>query len=193
MPWPNRIYLGKFKMENDNTPQPISPQYATQMQVMVNALNEMPATHGHVSGSQGIGVLLANTMMFQRFPTHKDYEDPQLSDFYGMVLPLVKRGVPVETVHMENLGFSALKDIKVLIMSYANMKPPTAEVHRHLAEWVRNGGILIYYGSDTDPFQQVREWWNTGGNHYKTASEDLFKVLGGTGKVGKGKVIVVRQ
>jgi len=27
-------------------------------------------------------------------------------NLYGIVMPLLKRGIPVETVHMENLGFA---------------------------------------------------------------------------------------
>src|SRR5690606_11694095 len=42
MPWPDRIYRGRFPVENSNERQPTSPDYATQMQVMVNALNTMP-------------------------------------------------------------------------------------------------------------------------------------------------------
>ena len=45
--------------------------------------------------------------MFQRFPTHNGFEDPQFSNFYGQTLPLVKRGIPVQTVHMENLAYAA--------------------------------------------------------------------------------------
>src|SRR5687768_17208388 len=37
MPWPPRIYRGRFRMENSNERRPISAAYATQMQVMVNA------------------------------------------------------------------------------------------------------------------------------------------------------------
>ncbi|WP_238386550.1 Rossmann-fold NAD(P)-binding domain-containing protein [Chitinophaga rupis] len=201
MPWPNRIYLGKFKVEGESEPQPIAPAYATQMQVMVNSLNNLPASTNHVSGSRGIGVLLGNSLMFQRFPTHAGYEDPQLSNFYGMALPLLKKGIPVEMVHMENLAYpGTLKDIKVLVMSYANMKPMSDSVHKYLAAWVKKGGVLVYYGRDKDPFQQVKEWWNTNGLHYAAPSEDLFKQLGiqpaaGTESYtsGKGKVFIIRQ
>ncbi len=146
------------------------------MQVMVNALNTMPASTNPINGTKGIGVLAGNSMMFQRFPTYKGYEDPQLSDFYGMVLPLLKRGVPAEIVHMENLGFpSTLKNIKVLVMSYANMKPQSAKVHQQLAAWVKQGGTLLYYGRDNDPFQQVKEWWNSDGLRYQAPSAHLFE------------------
>ncbi len=201
MPWPNRIYLGKFKLENSDERQPISAAYATQMQVMVNALNDVPVSTNRLNGTQGIGVLISNSMMFQGFPTHAGYEDPQLSNFYGMALPLLKRGVPVETVHMENLSHAnALKNIKVLIMSYANMKPLQEDYHDALVSWVKNGGVLIYYGRDSDPFQNVQEWWNSNGKHYATPSEDLFKKMGIAVisnsrfiKVGKGWVSVNRK
>jgi hypothetical protein len=201
MPWPNRIYLGKFKLENDTVRHSISPAYATQMQVMVNALNEMPWSSNKLNGSQGIGVLVSNSMMFQRFPTHKGYEDPQLSNFYGMAMPLLKHGVPVETVHMENLEHpNTLKNIRVLVMGYANMKPLSESYHAAISDWVKKGGVLLYYGRDDDPFQSVREWWNTKGLKFKAPSEDLFKKLGisaepgrGFNKSGKGWVCIVRE
>jgi hypothetical protein len=203
MPWPNRIYLGKFKLEDRDERLPISPAYATQMQVMINALNEVPVSQNKVSGNHGIGVLVSNSMMFQRFPTHAGYEDPQLSNFYGLAMPLLKRGIPVETVHMENLlNKNTLKNINVLVMSYSNMKPLSERYHTVLAEWVRGGGMLIYYGRDNDPFQAVREWWNTEGKTYSAPSEHLFRQLGLSNisanggefvKAGKGMVSVNRK
>ncbi|QEC54187.1 hypothetical protein FRZ59_05785 [Anseongella ginsenosidimutans] len=201
MPWPQRIYLGKFKLENNDTPQPISQAYATQMQVMINALNHVPLSDNKLNGSQGISVLVGNSMMFQRFPTHNGYEDPQLSNFYGMIIPLVKRGIPASIIHMENLDTEyGLKNTKVLIMSYANMKPLSPKVHEYLADWVRKGGILLYYGKDTDPFQQVREWWNTNGNTYEAPSQHLFELLqipaatgDGEYEVENGKVVIRRK
>ena len=201
MPWPHRIYLGKFNVEGSDEKQPISPAFATRMQVMVNALNDMPISANKINGSKGIGVLVGNSMMFQRFPTHENYEDPQLSDFYGMVMPLLKKGIPVETVHMENLGFAnTLKNIKVLVMSYTNMKPQAEKVNEQLATWVKQGGVLIYYGRDNDPFQKVKEWWNTNGNNYVAPSEHLFGTMHinpsenkMTYSYGKGKVFIERE
>lgn len=201
MPWPQRIYLGRFKMDNNPVKQPISPAYATQMQVMINALNFMPLSENELNGSHGIGVLIGNSMMFQRFPIHAGYNDPQLSNFYGMVMPLLKRGIPLETVHMENLRYAnTLKNIKVLVMSYANMKPMSEEVHIALTKWVNRGGVLMYYGRDKDPFQNVKEWWNTDGKSYTTASQDLFAKLRiiynadkEQYKVGRGTVFIIRE
>lgn len=199
MPWPERIYTRPYKLPDSDSSILIPKYYSTQMQVMINALNSMPVSKHRVSGVNGIGVLMGNSMMFQRFPTHQGYEDPQFSNFYGQTLPLLKLGIPVQTVHMENLSFAAtLKDIKVLVMSYSNMKPMSADVHRHLADWVKKGGVLIYCGRDDDPYQSVQEWWNTKGNTYKAPSEHLFRQLGIKGesslsRVGKGKVYIIRR
>ncbi len=201
MPWPNRIYRGKFNVVGMKERQSISPSYATQMQVMVNSLNQMPLSKNKLNGSQGIGVLLANSLMFQNFPVHQGYSDPYLSNTYGLAIPLLKNGIPVETVHMENLSNkNTLKDIKVLLMTYANMKPIAAENHVELAKWVKAGGVILYYGKDNDPFQNVKEWWNTNGNTFKAPSEHLFGLMdiaekegASSYEVGKGKVYIIKK
>lgn len=202
MPWPERIYEGLYRTSPDSDQRERIPRhYSTQMQVMINALNDMPLSDNRVSGNAGISVLMANSLMFQRFPTHEGYEDPQLANFYGQALPFVKRGVPVNIAHFENLGYEGtLRDTKVLLMTYSNMKPPQPEGHELLARWVKDGGVLVYSGRDNDPFQTVREWWNTDGNNYACAADHLFELLGigaapgqGEYKYGKGTVYIVRQ
>ena len=202
MPWPERIYEGLYRTSaNSDKREKIPNHYSTQMQVMVNTLNHMPLSENKVSGSDGIGVLMANSLMFQGFPIHAGYEDPQLSNFYGQALPLLKRGIPVKTVHLENVGFKeTLKDINVLIMSYSNMKPADDKGHQYLADWVKKGGKLVYCGRDADPFQRVMEWWNIDGNSYNAPSEHLLGWLGikapfagGEYSYGKGKVVIIRN
>lgn len=200
MPWPERIYEGFYRTcANCEEKERIPRFYSTQMQVMINALNKMPLSDKQLTGNKGISVLMANSLMFQRFPIHDGYEDPQLANFYGLALPLLKRGVPVKTVHMENLKYKeTLAETKVLLMTYSNMKPLEPEAHKYLAEWVKKGGVLIFSGTDKDPFQTVKEWWNTGENNYATPSTHLFEMLGlpdvdeGEYKCGKGTVCVVR-
>lgn len=202
MPWPERIYTGLYNKSKDSDEKiHIPSDYATMMQIMVNALQNMPLAETQVSGTHGINVLMGNSLMFQRFPEHEGYDDPQLSNFYGMSMPLLKTGVPVGIVHIENLGFEkALKDTKVLIMTYSNMKPLDSKAHAYIAEWVKAGGNLIYAGRDDDPFQTVSEWWNKEGNNYASPSDHLFSLMGispdpsaGDYKFGKGKVRIIRQ
>lgn len=202
MPWPERVYEGLYSVSAGSKEKARIPKkYATQMQVMINALNDMPRSDDKISGSSGISALMGNSLMFQRFPTHEGYDDPQLSNFYGMVLPFLKRGVPVNIAHIENLQYpGTLKDTKILLMTYSNMKPLDKKAHDFLTDWVRKGGILIYNGRDNDPFQKISEWWNQNGLNYPTASAHLFEKLGlesfpneGVYKVGKGNVQIIRQ
>ena len=204
MPWPDRIYEGLYRTSPHSDQQERIPRfYSTQMQVMINTLNQMPLSmKNRVSGNQGISVMMANSLMFQCGPTHfNNYYDPQLSNFYGLALPLLKRGVPVGITHLENVGYAETwNDVKVLLMTYSNMKPLDPAAHEHLAQWVRNGGVLVYCGRDNDPYQRVEEWWNTRGRHYEAPSDHLFESLGirpsgdrADYKVGRGHVYVLRQ
>ncbi|HBX46759.1 MAG TPA: hypothetical protein DEG28_12880 [Porphyromonadaceae bacterium] len=201
MPWPERIYEGLYKNPNSEEKEKIPRPYSTQMQIMINSLNSMPESENRVSGSHGIGVLMANSLMFQRFPTHDGYEDPQLSNFYGQALPFLKRGVPVKILHIENVSYPGTwKGLKVLIMSYSNMKPDSSKSHKYIADWVKSGGVLIYCGKDDDPFQTVREWWNTKDNQYERASDHLFKLMNmpffapeAEYRYGKGSIYVIRK
>ena len=201
MPWPERVYDGLYRVSADSEERTYIPRhFSTQMQVMVNSLNKMPLSDNKVSGSEGITVLMANSLMFQRVPVHKGYKDPQLSNFFGLALPFLKRGVPVRTAHLENLVHGALDNTKVLLMSYSNYKPLDADAHRHLAQWVKDGGTLVYSSRDEDPFQTVMEWWNQNGNRYGAPSAHLFSLMGipekareGIYKYGKGTVMVARK
>ncbi|MBQ8046576.1 MAG: hypothetical protein IJ196_01445 [Prevotella sp.] len=203
MPWPDRIYEGLYKVSSDSEERAHIPRfYSTQMQVMVNSLGTMPLSDNRVSGSHGINVLMANSLMFQRSPRPVEgYDDPQLSNFYGLALPLVKRGVPVSITHLENMAYEdTWKGVKVLLMSYSNMKPLEEKSHEDIAKWVKKGGRLVYVGRDNDAFQGVLEWWNQGENHYWAPSEHLFSLMGmpadaaeGVYRYGMGTVEVIRQ
>ena len=203
MPWPARIYEGLYSISANSKEKARIPRfYSTQMQIMVNTLNFMPLSKNKVSGSQGISVLMANSLMFQRsLEPVEGYEDPQLSNFFGLALPLLKRGVPVSITHLENTGYAdTWKDVKVLLMTYSNMKPLNPKAHQDLADWVKQGGIIIYCGRDNDPYQQVLEWWNQNENAYTAPSQHLFQLMQipekaeeGVYAYGKGRVYVVRQ
>lgn len=169
MPWPERIYEKLYPVSPGSEEKSRIPaSYASMMQVMIGALQEMPQAPERPSR---ISVLMANSLMFQR--------DTSLSGFFGLAMPFLKRGCPVGITHLENLGFDkALAGVEVLLMTYSNMKPLDPSAHAFLADWVRAGGHLVYCGTDTDPYQTVREWWNTGGNAFPAPSDHLFGLLG---------------
>lgn len=203
MPWPERIYEGLYRTSPDSEEKTQIPRfYSTQMQVMINTLNNMPTSENRVSGSEGISILMANSLMFQRTPEPiSGYDDPQLSNFYGQAMPFLKRGIPVHLMHIENVAYPEnWKNTKVLLMSYSNMKPLEKEAHHYIADWVKKGGILIYSATDTDPFQKVQEWWNQEEEKFNVPSDHLFKMMGlqaglaeGEYKVGEGIVYVMRK
>ena len=92
----------------------------------------------------------------------------------------------------------ALAGQKVLLMTYEGMKPMSPDVHDALASWVKQGGVLIFLGDDTDPFNSVRAWWNNSkaAKTYKVPRAHLFERMGlapdsaaGLHKVGKGAVV----
>jgi len=202
-PWPERIFGGTYPRNVPREEQKsIPPEYATELQVVMNALNDMKQPdHAWDCGTRGLGVLVSDSLMFQREqPTPSD---PNMAHFYGLAMPLVKRGMPVTPVQLENVTLPGFLDgMKVLVLSYEGQKPQAAEVHPPLAEWVRNGGVLVVGDDDRDPYNQVKEWWNGFGKDKAIPRQLLFRELEVADTafkgdepvpVGKGAVIWLRR
>jgi hypothetical protein len=204
-PWPERIFAGQYPRDaKPEDRKAIPPDYATELQVVMQALNDMrQADIRWDCGTRGIGVLVSDSLMFQRErPTPSD---PNMAHFYGLALPLLKRGLPVTPVQLENVtlpGF--LDEPRVLLLSYQGQKPLSADVHVALAAWVRKGGVLVMVDDDSDPYRRVREWWNGDGQNDHTPRQHLFATLGlkdadfaadpaASRKVGRGAVIWLRE
>ena len=221
MPWPKRVFTGMHPATEEaaeelrrgssvnptgaaRTPAPkisvpmkgIPAGYATELQTVIAALGDMkqPNVRWQVAGTGNVGVLVSDTMMFQRAAPQPS--DQYLGSFFGLALPLVLRGVPVEPVQIESAtapGF--LNRYKLLFLTYEGQKPPKPEFHSALAKWVRAGGALVVIDNDDDPYNAVREWWNTAPNSYKTPREHLFAQLqipidaAGLFHVGRGVVL----
>jgi hypothetical protein len=223
MPWPDRVFnsrhplktipveksvkeqeqapagtgLGGFGRSNANVERVTIPKpYETELQTVISALGDMEQStvRWENAGTANTGVLISDTMMFQRADPQPS--DANLGSFYGLAMPLVKRGVPVEPVQIESAtapGF--LNRYKLLLLTYEGQKPPKPEFHTALAQWVRAGGALVVVDDDRDPYNAVREWWNTPPNAFATPREHLFAALGlakdatGLHKVGRGVVL----
>ncbi len=213
LPWPERIFGPKsmhpVSEQTEANPNPekslISKQYETELQTVFHALDEMEqpasAIRWESAGTQGIGVLVSDTLMFQRAAPQPS--DENLGQFYGLALPLLMRGMPVEPVQIESTysksaaGF--LNRYKLLLLTYEGQKPPSPKFHSALAAWVRAGGALIVLDDDADPYNKATDWWNSQGNHFATPRDHLFQVLGlppsatGLHSVGKGFVLYESQ
>lgn len=96
--------------------------------------------------------------------------------FYSLALPLLKYGIPVRPVLLDNMRryVGYLNDYDILLMSYEYMKPDYPDINNSIASWVREGGQLIYVGDGSDPFNEITSWW-TG--KYPGPAEHLFSML----------------
>jgi hypothetical protein len=147
------------------------------------------------AGTRGVGVLISDTMMFQRGDPSPS--DANLGSFYGLAMPLLKRGMPTEPVQIESSTSKGFLDrYRMLLLTYEGQKPPTPAFHAALADWVKAGGALVLVDDDRDPYNAVREWWNTAPMDFKSPRQHLLEALGlrrdetGLQKAGKGAVMI---
>ena len=201
-PWPERVFAGRYPRSAEaGKRKSIPPSYATELQTVFQTLNDMTQSRAEWDcGTTGIGVLVSDSLMFQRGqPTPND---PYLGNFYGLAMPLLKHGVPVTPVQLEDVTAPHYLDgFQVLLVSYDGQKPLRPEVHPPLADWIKRGGVLIFCDKDADPYLNVREWWNSNGKSYATPREDLFELLGLDKavtpdkfcRIGKGGLIWMRE
>ncbi|WP_146682271.1 hypothetical protein [Limihaloglobus sulfuriphilus] len=214
-PWPSRILTRKYPSNSQNASY-IPDDYLTTLCIVFNQLRDMNQQEiTWTNATKGIGVFIADSSMFQRAEPAESLaqineKDPSkagrkdiehFSGFYGLTVPLVKLGIPVMPVQLDNAARFAgyLNDYKVLVLSYEFFKPQNPALNQAVAQWVANGGSLVYVGGDTDPFNQVSSWWNSGENSYKAPSQHLMQQLGldkdaptGEYEYGKGTVFIER-
>jgi hypothetical protein len=178
-PWPERVFAGKYpRSSSAGERASIPPAYATELQTVMNALNDMHQTSIEWDcGTTGMGVLVSDSLMFERGDPSPS--DPHLGNVYGLALPFLKRGMPITPVQLENVTLQGyLNGFHGLLLSYHGMKPLTPDVDGALATWVRAGGALVVVDDDSDPFNSVPEWWNTHRLSFATPRLHLFEQLG---------------
>jgi hypothetical protein len=188
MPWPERVWRGRYPSAADRqVRQTIPPEYAQELQTVISTLNDMrQAKVLWDCGTPGVGVLVSDSLMFER--GEPAASDAHLSQVYGLALPLLNRGIPVQPVQLESVPIrDYLKPFDLLFLSYQGMKPLSPEPHAALADWVKAGGVLVVWDDDADPYNRVREWWNTAPLSYPTPRVHLFEQMGLDPKVGPGR------
>lgn len=162
MPWPTRIF-GRVPAE-----------FATEICSVVSVLSDMQSqTEVRTDrGPEGIGMFLADSAMWQRGAPHQS----DLDCFYGVTLPLLMRGIPVEVPHLDRAADPGYLDrYKLLFVSYDFLKPMRPEINEALARWARNGGCLVVLGGE-DPYNAVPSWWQDKG--FTSPQDHLLSLCG---------------
>lgn len=206
-PWPSRVMLGSHKSEDGKTDEWIPPTYKTNLLTVMHTLRDMQGQEASwITDTKEVGVMLADSAMYQRVypegdPAREASESVLWSPFYGMTLPLIKSGLFVRPVQLDNVRRYAgyLNHYRTLVLSYELMKPDSPDLHNAIAAWVNEGGRLMVVGDETDSFHAIRAWWNRSGADYRTPTEHLYECLGlgrtpesGVYPVGRGQVCVHR-
>jgi hypothetical protein len=164
MPWPERIYGH------------VPPEYLTEINTVIAALEDMhnqPAASGSATSGANVGVMVSDSMQWQRQPPFAS----DLDGLSGLAMPLLQRGVPVQVVSLDRAADPGyLRSFKALLLSYDFQKPLSSRVQAALAQWVREGGCLLFFGG-SDPYNDVPEsWWHQASLDAPQA--DLWRQLG---------------
>lgn len=180
MPWPERIFQGKYRLTDADAMDqrvPLPATYATELLTIINALSDMkqPDT-APLSENPRVGILVSDTLMFQRGQPRPS--DPSMGHFHALALPFLKNGVAVEPVQLEHVTKPGYLDgFKLLLLSYEGQKPLSPDYHVALDAWVRAGGLLLYVGDGEDPYHRAHAWWNGDGASEATPQDHLFARL----------------
>lgn len=203
-PWPNRVMNGRHMLTEGGEQGTIPAEYKTNLLEVMHTLRQMKdnADSEWITKTSEVAVMIADSAMFQRIcPLEGGDDSPEFSSFFGLALPLLKGGIAARPVQLDNVKRFAgyLDAYKTMILSYEFMKPQSPDINGVIANWVKNGGTLVYAGDGSDPFMNIREWWNTGLGTYSNPAEHLFESLGltrtpeeGLHSAGSGRVLYIK-
>ena len=189
MPWPDRIFLPGHET-GECSPAPAD--FRLNVLNISQVLQDIPEGGEWIfeNHTEGIAVAIADSAMYQvSHTTQCGNPVPKLQGLYGMLMPLINQGIPINSFVMERAQDKNYTDLyKVIILSYEEFKPVKEEMNLALAEWVKNGGSLIIFGCDQDEFDKEEKfWWHNSG--YKSPVEHLMDQF----NEGFGKGNVVRE
>lgn len=173
---------------------------ALQVLILKHVMENLPqASANFEAGERGVGILMSDAITLQR--AAPEASDSALASFYGLALPLLKHGIPVQPLSLENLSRPGyLTGYKILFLSYRALKPQQPKWHERLATWVKTGGTLVFVDDEQDAFNQAPGWWREPAHNHARPSEHLLHALGlnsgakpGRNKAGMGAFIYVAE
>jgi len=159
MPWPDRIFLPGYQT-GGGTPAP--EKFRMEILTISQALQDVPKggkwlVDKKSKPTEGIAIAISDSAMYLNKPF------PKLQGLYGLYMPLIMQGVPVNSFVMERVQDKNYADMyKLVILSYENFKPANPEMNVALAEWVKRGGTLVIFAPDEEDELDKSDyfWWH---------------------------------
>ncbi len=167
--WRNTVVAAMMQNDTTSFQSTIWPQRAFQAagmdyktaQLNINRMfQEMHTLSGNVySGTTGIALATSDSLGWH-LNSRNVLTGNSRASVSGIYLSLLNDGIPVDTVCLDNLtDASQLADVNLLMVSYDAIKPLSEKVNQVLAQWVKEGGRLLYLGGH-DGFTDITcEWW----------------------------------
>ncbi|MBR4869059.1 MAG: dockerin type I repeat-containing protein, partial [Clostridia bacterium] len=171
--WPQRAF------------EPASDDYKI-MQLNINKMyQEFDTLSGaNYSGTPGIAIGMSDSMGWHQGTENMVTKDAQDS-LSGIFCALQNDGVVVDTVyldHSNDILAKQLEEVNLLILPYDVVKPMNPTANKVIADWVKNGGRILFVAGN-DAFSNMSiEWW---GKQSVSPMRDLLNQLGLT-EVGLG-------
>ena len=163
--WPERSFA-------DDTPD----DYKTVQLNIFAALNDLNGSESTLyAGTPGISVGMSDTLTWQ---SGNFMAKPNSNyGFCGLTIPLIEKGIPLGVTALDLVDSADdLEGVRMLILSYDCMKPKNEQVNHAIAQWVKDGGVLLYVGGHDD-FETIEdEWWQQ--DYGMTPLEHLLSELG---------------
>lgn len=169
--WPHRAFSA-------DTPE----AYRTKQLNIFNAMSTVGGQEVNLyAGTSGISLAMSDTLTWQYGSQYMPVSNTQ-DGIHSLSLPIIEWGIPLEVTTLDKVTSAQdLEGIKVLILSYDIMKPLSEEVNQAVADWVKQGGSLLYVGGHDAAESISGEWWSDKG---QTPLENLLSHLGLDVQVG---------
>ncbi len=141
-----------------------SAEYKTVQSNVQGLFNTMHQNDAQLyTGTPGVAFAMSDSAGWHRWATGNVVGNC-ISSCTGVTYPLMEDGVTVDTVWLDNLtNVDQLADVNLLILSYDVMKPLSPEVNQVIAQWVKEGGRLLYYGGTNSYDTMEGVWWTDAG------------------------------
>jgi len=155
-PWPNRVFRSDGLYGN----APIPQEYAAELFTIWSAQDRLPRDDIYPEGvTTEIGVLTSDTLMWQR-----DHGQERFMGFVAPMIEAVRKGIYLRLLPAERLTEENFppEDIEMLLAGFDAWKPAHKAEVDALADWVLNGGTLLYLGGGDDYDEMPGAWWREG-------------------------------